>query len=47
MTKEQRCYLNDELTKITGVKHYPSVEEMFETKFEEEKNNLVKDEDGK
>lgn len=27
--------LNDRLTEMTGVKHFPSVEEMFEAKFKE------------
>jgi len=45
--RERQVILNEELTKITGVKHYPSVEEMFEAKFDEENTNLVKDEDGK
>ena len=35
MTREQAIKLNDELTEITGVKHYPSVGEMLEAKFQE------------
>ena len=27
--------LNDELTRITGVKHYPTIGEAFEAKFKE------------
>lgn len=33
--KEIQKELNDKLTEMTGVKHFPSVEEMFKAKFKE------------
>lgn len=37
MTREESIMLNDALTELTGIKHYASVQEMFEAKFAEEK----------
>lgn len=37
MTGEESRMLNDALTELTGIKHYASVEEMFEAKFSKEK----------
>lgn len=47
MKYEEAKKLNDELTKITGVKHYPTIGEAFESVFKEkgiiDKNgNVVK-----
>lgn len=49
MKYEEAKKLNDELTKITGVKHYPTIGEAFESVFKEkgiiDKNgNVVKEE---
>lgn len=35
MTREEQERLAEELTKITGIKHYPTIEETIEAKFEE------------
>ena len=35
MTYEEAKELNDELTRITGVKHYPTIGEAFESVFKE------------
>ena len=35
MTYEEAKKLNDELTRMTGVKHYPTIGEVFEVVFKE------------
>ena len=35
MIREEQERLAEELTKITGIKHYPTIQEAIEAKFEE------------